>query len=174
MLILTDADGLRIDLDQLRQRILQPSGNGRGRPLSDIKIRKFFSGEFACRINGSSRLVHNHIGKRQIEFLDPGCYQCFRLSGRRSVSYRNQIDMIPVDQFLDLPFGFLHLVLRGGRINHLGIQDLSGRIHNRQLTTGAEGGIPSQYRFACNRGLHQKLRQIFAKNSNGAVLCLLR
>ena len=82
--------------------------------------------------------------------------------------------MIPVDQFLDLPFGFLHLVLRGGRINHLGIQDLSGRIHNRQLTTGAEGGIPSKHRFACNRGLHQKLRQIFPKNGNGAVLRLLR
>ena len=44
MLILTDADGLRLDLDQLRQRVLQSAGNGDGRAQVHVELR-----ELLCR-----------------------------------------------------------------------------------------------------------------------------
>ena len=47
VLILTDSDGLWIDLDQLCQRILYSSGDGSSTSLANIKMRKFLGGELA-------------------------------------------------------------------------------------------------------------------------------
>jgi hypothetical protein len=41
MLVLADADGLRVDLDQLGERILQASSNGNGTADGDVQVGKF-------------------------------------------------------------------------------------------------------------------------------------
>ena len=46
MLILADADGLRLDLDEFSQRILQAPGDRDRAANRHIKIRKFFCGKF--------------------------------------------------------------------------------------------------------------------------------
>ena len=45
VLILTDANGLRVDLDQLGQWVLQPPRDGDRAAQVDIVLRKFASGE---------------------------------------------------------------------------------------------------------------------------------
>ena len=61
VLILADADGLRIDLHQLCQRVLEPSGNGNGAPLSHIKAGKLLCGQLTGRIYRRPCLVYDHI-----------------------------------------------------------------------------------------------------------------
>jgi hypothetical protein len=39
VLILADADGLGLDLDQLRQRVLQPAGDGHGAAQRHVHVR---------------------------------------------------------------------------------------------------------------------------------------
>ena len=61
VLILAHADGLGIDLHQLRQRILQPSRDGSRASLSHVKIGKFLRGKLARGIDGSARFIYDHI-----------------------------------------------------------------------------------------------------------------
>ena len=62
MLILSHANGFRIDLHKLCKRILKPSCNRSRASLPYIKIRKFLCGKLTCRIYRSSCLVGDHIG----------------------------------------------------------------------------------------------------------------
>ncbi len=63
MLILADTDGLGIDLNKLRKRILYTARDGSRTSLSHIKVRELFGSELACGINRCARLVCNDIGK---------------------------------------------------------------------------------------------------------------
>ena len=68
MLVLSDADGAGIDLYQLCQRILQAPGDGCRASLPHIKLREFFCGQFAGRINAGSGLTDYHILYRFRDF----------------------------------------------------------------------------------------------------------
>ena len=61
MLILPHTDRLGIDLDQLGQRILQPSRDGSRTPLPHVKVREFLRGKLARGIDRSTRLIGDHI-----------------------------------------------------------------------------------------------------------------
>ena len=82
--------------------------------------------------------------------------------------------MILSDQGFDDSHRLLHAVLRCRRKNHRRIQHLSGRIHYRDLTAGAEGRIPAQYGLSTQRGLHQQLPQVFTEDLNRSILCPIR
>ena len=81
--------------------------------------------------------------------------------------------MIFFDQLFQNFFGFFYFVLWLCRENNRCIQYLSGLIHNSQLTAGTECRVPAQHNSACDRRLHQKLLQIFTKDSDRTVLRLL-
>ena len=61
MLILSDPDGLRINLDQLRERILQAPCNGRRASLPDIKVREFLRRQPARGIYRRAGLIDDDI-----------------------------------------------------------------------------------------------------------------
>ena len=61
MLILSDTDRLRIDLNKLCQRILQPSRHRGRRALPYIEIRELLCRKCGRRIDRRTRLVHDHI-----------------------------------------------------------------------------------------------------------------
>ena len=51
MLILPDADGFRVDLDQLGQRVLHPAGDGDRAALGHVEIGEFLGGQLARGID---------------------------------------------------------------------------------------------------------------------------
>ena len=69
MLILSDADCLRINFDQFCQRILQTACDADRGTLFDVEVREFFSGNFACLIDRSTGLVDDYVGDFFIDFL---------------------------------------------------------------------------------------------------------
>ena len=62
MLILSHSYGTGIDLHQLRQRILQTSGNGSGASLPHVKIGELLCSQLTGGIHRGSRLIGDHIG----------------------------------------------------------------------------------------------------------------
>ena len=52
VLVLPHTDGLGVDLDELRERVLQPARDGDGAALGDVKIGELLRGERACRVHG--------------------------------------------------------------------------------------------------------------------------
>ena len=89
MLVLTDTDGLGIDLHQFRQGILQSSGDRCGASLTNVKIGKLFCRQLTCGVYGSTCLVDDHILYRTIQFLQQLYDYLLGLSGSCTVSYRN-------------------------------------------------------------------------------------
>src|SRR5579871_1640399 len=69
MLVEADADGFRVDLDQLGQRVLQAARNGDRAALGRIKRRKFLTRRFRGRIDRRARLVDNHIADLHLPAL---------------------------------------------------------------------------------------------------------
>ena len=61
VLILTDADGLRVDLHELCQRILYAASHGSRTALLHIEIRKFLGTECACGIDGGAGLIRDDV-----------------------------------------------------------------------------------------------------------------
>ncbi len=90
MLVLSHADGLGVDFHQLRQRVLQPSGNRSRAPLPHVKIRELLRCQLACGIHGSARFVYNHILNRRIQLLNQLHNHLLRLSRGRSVPHADK------------------------------------------------------------------------------------
>ena len=89
MLILTDTDGLGIDLHQFRQGILQSSGDGCGASLTNVKIGKLFCRQLTSGVYGSTCLVDDHILYRTIQFFQQFYNYLLGLSGRCTISHGN-------------------------------------------------------------------------------------
>ena len=180
MLILSDADRLRIDLDQLRQRILQAARDGCGTSLSHIEFGEFLRCQFACRIDGSSGFIDDHI----VHLLRSGAID-FRQDLRdhllgfprcSAVSAGNECDMVFRDQALDRLLRSFDLCgcCRRRRINHRGIQNFTGAVNDCDLATCPKGRVPSEDDLSRDRRLHQKLPQVLSEHFDCPVLRLLR
>ena len=98
MLILTHTDGFRINLDKLRQRILQSSCDGSRTPLTHVKIGEFLGSQLAGRIHRGTRLIYDHILNRCIQLLNQFNDHLLRLTGSCSVAHADQRNMIFADQ----------------------------------------------------------------------------
>ena len=169
MLILADTDGFGIDLHQFCQRILQTSCDGCGAALAHVEIRKLFGGQFAGGINTGTGLIDDDVLQGSGTFTDELGNHSFGFPGGGTVPHGDEIYLITVHETAKCFFGFLHPVLRCRRIDHHGVQDFAGGIHNSQLASGTEGGIPAEDRFSLHRRLHQKLCEVGAENSDGTV-----
>ena len=98
MLVLTDTNGLRINLDQLSKRIEQSSADGYCTSFFNCKIREFFSCIFLCRPYGSTCLRYDGILYVQAVFLNKFSTQLFRFAGSRTITDRNNLYAIFTDQ----------------------------------------------------------------------------
>ena len=174
MLVLAYADGLGVDFHQLRQRILEPAGDGRGASLSHIEIGEFLGGQLAGGINAGPGFVYDDILYRPVQLFQQIHDNLFGFPGGGAIAHGNQIHMVFRNQLLQLPLGLLHLILGGGGINHFRIQHFTGRVNNGQLAASAEGGIPSQHHLSGDGGRKQQLFQVLAEHIDSAVLRLFR
>lgn len=52
-------------------------------------------------------------------------------------------------------------------------QHFSCGVYDSQLTAGTESRVPAENHLTCDRRLHEKLRQVFTEDRDGAVLSLL-
>ena len=68
MLILTDADGLGLDFDQLGQRILQTARNRDGRAFGDVKIGEFLSPELGGGVDAGACFADDRIANIAVDF----------------------------------------------------------------------------------------------------------
>ena len=171
MLILADSDGLRVDLDQLCQRILQAARNRSCTSLPYIKLREFLRRQFAGGIDGSACLIDNHILHLLRNLRKDLRNDLLRFTRCCPVSAGNERNMILIDQPLDGPLRSFDLCRcgRSRRIDDCGIQNLSGAVHNRKLAACTKRRIPSENNLSRDRRLHQQLTQIFAEYINRPV-----
>ena len=173
MLILPHANGAGINFHQLRQRVLNPAGNGYRASLSHVKLRKFFCGQLAGGIDRGPGLADDYVLHRELLLMEELGNDLFRFPGSCSVSHGNQCNMILLNQLFQGRFCLTDLILRRRGIDHYRIQHFSCGIHHSQFAAGSERRVPAQYRLPRHRRLHQQLFQILAEYPDRSVLCHL-
>ena len=185
MLILTDADGFRVDLDELGEWVLQAAGDGRRASLTNVKVRELLGSELARGVDGGSCLVDDYVGevpvevrtcaarrRLALELFDEVNDDLLGLARCGAVADGDDVDVIFVHKFFQGVFGIpdFFVICRSCRENDHRIKDFARRIDNSQFAPCAEGGIPAEDAFACNGRLHQQLCQVLAEDRDGSFL----
>ena len=168
VLVLPHADRLGVDLDQLRQRVLQAAGDGHGAAQVDVKLRELLRRQLGRRIHRCARLADDHILQVPIAFLrqlsdDLGGKFLGFVSGS-AVADGHDLDTVFQNHRFDDLFGLVNaLELRHG-VDDVGIQHLAGGVHNGDLAAHAVAGVQPHNGLAADGRLQQKLAQIVAEN----------
>ena len=58
VLVLADADGLGVDLDQLGQRVLQAAGDGDGAAHGEVEVGELLARDVGGRVDGGAGFAH--------------------------------------------------------------------------------------------------------------------
>ncbi|MNB77462.1 hypothetical protein D3C75_241470 [compost metagenome] len=174
VLVLPDPDRLRVDLDQLRERVLHAAGNRCGAALGHIQVRELLRRQLGGGIDAGSCLVHDQV--RQLRITDLGNHlgrELLRLPRAGAVADDNQLDAVFGNQLLELRRRLLLLVVRRRRIGHCHLQQLAGVVDNGKLAAGAVSRVNAEHIAAPDRRLQQQAAQIARENRDRLRLALL-
>ena len=142
MLILPDADRLRIDLHQFGQRVLQPPRDRDRAAQGDIEFGQFLGGKGGGRIDRRAGLGNHDL--RHLQIGQP-FYQLHRklvgLARRGAVADRDQIDAVRYGEFSQCCQRLVPALLRLVRIHRCRRHHLAGGVDHGDLDAGAEAGI---------------------------------
>ena len=108
VLILPHTDGLGVDFDQLRQRVLEPSCNGDSGPEVYIVLGKFLRRQLGGGIDGGPCLGDNHIADA-LHMGQKLADHVFRLPGGGAVADGNVLHMVFIDEAFQRGDGLLAL-----------------------------------------------------------------
>ena len=171
MLVLSHADGLWVDLDQLGERILQAPRDGHRRTERHVEIREFLRAQLGGRIHGCARLGYDHIGNAAAVLTNEVRDKDLALLGGRAVADGDAGDVMPVAQAAQDAFGFLGFVVRRGGIDDRGLEHLAGRVHNGQLAAGAVGRVKAERHTPAHGRLQEQRTQVERKVVDGLLVC---
>ena len=171
VLILADTNGLGVNLDQFRQRILHAPRNGNRSALKHRILGQFLGRVLGGRPYAGAGLVDNGVGDTR-QFRQKGGDKLLAFPGSRSVSNRNSRHMMPPAHADNhLPGLFLLPLLPGQRKErNARLKDAPGGIHHRQLAAVMVTRIHAKGHPSADRRLHQELPQVVGKDMDGALV----
>ena len=147
VLILADADGLGVELDQFGQRVLQAARDGDGAADGEIEVGKLLARDFGGGIDGGAGLVDRHAEDRREAFLlEEVADQGIGLARSGAVADGDGADVVFRDQRFQGPLGAGDVVLGLERINDVVAEKFAGVVDDGDLAAGADAGVESRAR----------------------------
>ena len=112
VLVLADADRLRVDLDELGERVLQAVRDRDGAAQRQVVVGVLRRRELGGRVDRSARLADDHVvdGVEQPVFAQHRVGEDLGLLRGRAVADRDQRDAVAADQPQERPFRLAHAV----------------------------------------------------------------
>ena len=172
MLVLADADGLRLNLDQLRQGILKTAGDGDRRTQVHIELWKLLGAEGTCGVHRGACLGDDHIAEIRPALVllpDELDGHLLGLAAGRSVADGDVFHTVPANQGGELLNGLVLLALAVGGIDDGRVQNPSRAVHHSDLAAHAVTGIKPHGDLALDGRLHQKRTQVQRKLADRAL-----
>ena len=172
MLILTHTDGFWVDLHQLRQRILQTTGDRDRTAQGDVQVRELLGRQLRRRIDGRPGLADDHFLRRHFRelFLHVEV-ETFGFAGGRTVADSHQLNVI----FLAQRGHHNRRVRRltGMRVNGVGCHQLAGTVNHCHFYAGTQTRIETHGRTQASRCGHQQVMQVTGKDVDCFVFSAL-
>ena len=173
MLILTNANRLRLDLDEFRQRVLQAARDRDSAAQRHVKRREFLGCQLGGRIDGGTRFRNDDLGGRFHALRQQRQrvgHEALGLAARRAVADRNQLDAMLSDEAQQRCFGAAQVILRREGIERVGREQLAGGINHRRLDAGADARVQPQRGARTGGGRKKKILQVAGKDGNRLLL----
>ncbi len=163
VLILAHADRFRIDFHQLRQRILQTTGDRHRATQRNIEIRELQRRQLGSRVNRCPGFADDHLlrGHFRELFLHVE-EETLGFARRRTVTNRDQLNVVFFTQRRHGNGGFG--CLAGMRINSVGRDQLAGTVNHRHFYAGTQSRIETHCGSQPGRGGHQQVMQVTGKD----------
>ncbi|MCY1518204.1 hypothetical protein D9M68_529130 [compost metagenome] len=142
VLVLANADRLRLDLHKLGQRILQAAGDRDCTAQRNVEAGELQGGRFRCRVNRGAGFGNDDLGRlRRRQLQEHVGNELFGLTAAGSVADRDQLHLVLADQRGELGLRAANVVLRWERVDGRRFEQLAGAIDHRDLDAGADARI---------------------------------
>ena len=174
MLILADADRLRLDLDELGQRVLEPPGDRDRAAQRDVEVGELLRGELGGGIDRGARLRDDHLGRlRRRQGGEHLGDQLLGLAAGGAVADGDELDAVAADQRGERGLCAADVVLRLERIDGVGREQLAGRVDDRDLDAGAHARVEAHGRARAGGRGQQQVAEVAGEDADGLVLSAL-
>ena len=168
MLILAHTDGLRIDLHQFWQRVLQPPRNGDGAANGHVQVRKLQCRQFRCRVHRRARLVDDHALDAQLGMRFEQCGdELVGFPRGRAIANADQLHTIALAEIQQHLRGFRRAVLRRGREDRRVVQHLARLVHHRHLHASAQPRVEANGDLLAGRSGQQQILDVLREHIDG-------
>ena len=170
MLVLSHAEGLRIYLDQLGERVHQPASDGHSPADSDILVGELFPGNLGCRIYRRTVLTHG-VDLDIVRDSDP-LDEIFRLAGGSAVADGDGLDGIFLNHRRDGHYRLDLLILRRMRIDDLVVEKVAVHVKAGYLAAVSESRVDRHRPLLAHRRRKQELGKIVSEDSHRLLVGL--
>ena len=161
VLVLADTDGLRVDLDQLGQGVLESAGDGYGTAKRDIKLREFGRRVGGGGVDRRARLGHHDLGQLELRVpLDQVGGQPVGLPRGGAVADRDELSVVCLGQSREGAEGLVPAPLRLVRVDGRGRGHLAGPVGDGDLDPGPEARIQADRGPRARRGGQQQVAHV--------------
>ena len=164
VLILAHADGLRIELHQLGERVHEPPPDRHRAAHGDVLVGELLTGHIARGINGRAAFAdHDHGDRRgQAELAD----ESLRLARSGAVADGDGLDFELRHHRLDhrLRLGQIARAFLG--IDHIVREELSLAVEEHDFAAGAKAGVDAERDLLPERRGQQQLAQVVGENAD--------
>ena len=157
VLVETDSNVGRVDLDQLAQRVLQPPSDRDRAPQDGVIVGEFLASHATGRVMAGAGLVDDHVGQALVlEFLgkQPG-EEILSLAAGGTVSNSHHRELEPLDQ---IGHGFLGRLLGfrlADKVDHVVSKHVAELVQGDQLASALISRIDGQHAAVPHRRLQQ-------------------
>ena len=163
MLILTYADRFRIDFHQLRQRILQTTGDRYRATQRNVEIRELLRCQLGSRVNRRASFADDHFLRGHFrELLLHVEIETFGFAGSCTVADRHQFNVMLFTQRSNSHRCFCGL--SGVRVNGIGRYQFASGIDHRHFYPSTQTRIEAHRCTQSGRGRHQQIVQVTGKD----------
>ncbi len=158
VLVLADPDALRIDLDQLGERVLQPARDADRAAHGEIQLRELLTGNVARRVDTRTRLAHRHterpvlgqpLGGQQL------AHEALGLAPVRTVADSNRARPMLAAKGSQSTSRAFERRLALDQIDDRMLEQLPGLVDHRDLAAGALPRVDAEDRLGAERRRQQ-------------------
>ncbi len=171
VLVLADADRLRVDLDQLGERVLQAAGDRHGAAQRHVQLRQLPGGVRTRRVDRRAGLRNDDLGELQLRHApDELLRELVGLPRRGAVADRDQVDLVRRAQPGEGHQRLVPAPRRDVRVDRVGGDDLAGGVDDGDLHAGAVARVETHGRPGAGGRGEQQVAQVGGEHLDGLVL----
>ncbi len=164
VLVLPDADRLRIDLYELRQRILQAARDRDGPANRQIELRELFARDVARRIHARARLAHENDERRRPGRLHDIAAEIRRLAAVRAVADGDRERPPTREEREQCVLCRGERPFAGDQVQNGTLDQLAGVVDDGALASGALPRVDPEHDAAAERGRKQQAPQVLGED----------